>query len=327
MSLNETVDSNKFQGSTAHYGPGQEGRQVVVSSNHPVDLNTLQGLLPSASTQGTLSSDPNRAGSQWNYQEAPHTPTDKSPPGTYNTPSGAGHPTEACNSPLTPSPVWHFPQTSNTTRPIDLQGRQIEQTCRSPNSNVFQSFYSSASTQAMSPGDPNSYIGGDTPTANPQEARLMGWGRVANSAIGSNVFHRLPPPTSIQVPLSSNPNHSVSQLDYHPGAAASAAPSCADNTPSTPAEPTPRDPIACTRCGWEDEDGIACGHTIDSECQRHFADVHGIINLPAYAIVSCRWCKPDYKMRRDGFLRHIREAHLSIPRSKRGRVDRRLALA
>jgi len=323
MSLNQTIDPNTFQGSGAHDVPGQGGRQTVVSFDGSVDLNTHQGFLPFPSTQAALSSGPNCAVSQWNYQENSHTSTDKSPPGAYNTPFGVGHSTEACNSP--PVPIWHFPQTSNATCPIDLEGCQMEQTCRSSDLNVFQNSHSSASTQAMPPSDPNPHVGRGLFTADPRKRRQMDQGRVVHPIIGSNTFHRFPPPTSIQASSSNNPNPSVSQPGCHPGAPAGAAPPYADNTPSTPAQPTPRDLIACTRCGWTDEDGVICGHTINYECQLHFAGVHGINNLSAHTTVSCRWCKPDYKLRRDGFLRHIREAHLGFSRSKRGRADRRLA--
>jgi len=327
MSLNQSVDSTTYQGSGVHYVPGR--RQTVDSFNClEVDLNPLQGFPPSVVlTQETLSSHPNCAGSQWNYQDNPHTPTDKSPPGAYSsTPCGARHPTDACSSPSTPTPIlWHFPQTSNTTYHIDLQGRQMEQTCCSSDSNIFQSFYySSASTQAMQPNDPNPHVDSDTPTANSHKGRRrMGRRRVINPAIGSNASYGFSPPTSTQATSSNNPNPSVSQPDYQPDAPVSTAPPYANNTPSTPAEPTPRDAMIATQCGWENEDGVTCGHTIDYECQLHFAGVHGITNLPAHSIVSCRWCKPDYKMRRDCFLRHIRETHLGVSRS--GRVDRRPA--
>ena len=308
MSLDQIVDSNTFQGSSAHYVLSAEGHQTAVSFNGPVDLNTLQGLFPSASTQETLSSDPDRAGSQWNYyQENPHTPTDKSPPGAHNTPLGTGHPMEVCNSPSTPTPVWYFPQTSHTTRPIDLQGRQMEQTRRSSDLNVFQSFHSSAFTQAMPPNNPNHHVG-----------------RVVNPTIGSNVFHGFPPPTFTQATSSNDPNLSVSQTNYHLDAPASAAPPYVDNTPSTSADSTPRRPITA-RCGWRNKDGVICGLAINYDCRHHLSAVHGIIKLSTRTIVSCRWCKPANKMRRGGLLRHIRETHLGFSRSKKGLADRHLA--
>ena len=313
MSSNQTVDFNRFQGSGAHNVPGQEGRQIVVSSNCPVNLNMLQGFFPSVSTQETLSSNPNRAVWQWNYQENPHTSMNKSPPGAYNTPFGAGHPAEACNSPP-PVPILHFPQTSNITSTIDLQGCQMEQTCRSSDSNVFQSFRSSAFTQAMPPNDPN-----------PHEGRRMDRGCVVNPTIGSNAFHGFPLPTFTQATSSNNPSPFVSQTNCHPDAPASAALPYANNVPSTSADPTPRDPITYAQCGWRNKDGVICGLAIDYDCRLHFSAVHGIVNLSADTIVSCRWCEPDNGMRRGCILRHIREAHLGFPRSKRRRAGRRPA--
>ena len=65
------------------------------------------------------------------------------------------------------------------------------------------------------------------------------------------------------------------------------------------------------RCGWRTSSGTPCGTMITYRCQHHFATVHGIINLPARTFVACRWCYPDRQLRRQCFIRHIREVHMS----------------
>ncbi|KAL4080020.1 hypothetical protein V8B97DRAFT_680584 [Scleroderma yunnanense] len=68
-------------------------------------------------------------------------------------------------------------------------------------------------------------------------------------------------------------------------------------------------------CGWTDEHGTMCNIAITYRCQHHFATVHGITKLSANTIITCRWCYSN--IRRHCFLRHVREAHLKVPRLQR----------
>ncbi|KAG6333036.1 hypothetical protein ID866_6051 [Astraeus odoratus] len=65
---------------------------------------------------------------------------------------------------------------------------------------------------------------------------------------------------------------------------------------------------------------MKCDEAVNPEnCRVHLARAHGISNLPGYAIVSCRWCHPRRRMKRESILRHTKEVHLKIRRSKTGR--------
>ncbi|KAI6002664.1 hypothetical protein F5J12DRAFT_209309 [Pisolithus orientalis] len=76
-----------------------------------------------------------------------------------------------------------------------------------------------------------------------------------------------------------------------------------------------------TRCGWQNEDGRPCGAPVTyNNCAEHFAAVHEIKNIAAKVEVLCRWCalSTEKKVTRKNILRHLREAHLCCPRSRKG---------
>ncbi|KAI6046881.1 hypothetical protein EDC04DRAFT_2624744 [Pisolithus marmoratus] len=72
-------------------------------------------------------------------------------------------------------------------------------------------------------------------------------------------------------------------------------------------------------CGWIKPNGLACNERIDYHCEDHFATAHNIKNLSSGAKIVCCWCPPSAqnKVRRKGFIRHIREAHMRCRRSKK----------
>ncbi|KAG6330795.1 hypothetical protein ID866_8293 [Astraeus odoratus] len=72
------------------------------------------------------------------------------------------------------------------------------------------------------------------------------------------------------------------------------------------------------KCGWIDSNGGVCGEEITSDCARHLAAAHGITKMPAKHLVWCGWCSPPHFMKRESVLRHVREVHMGLPRSRRG---------
>lgn len=112
-------------------------------------------------------------------------------------------------------------------------------------------------------------------------------------------------------------NPPISQ-SYYPANAASAGatPPGADHVPATPAEQSAHnDRMFSKQCGWKDSDGSICNTAISYDCQDHFANAHGIIQLSRHSTVSCRWCEPKKRMKRGCILRHVREVHLRVSRS------------
>lgn len=120
-----------------------------------------------------------------------------------------------------------------------------------------------------------------------------------------------PPSVSTQ-PTNPPISHSYYSVN---SSSAGAIPPGADNVPATPAEQSTH--ILSKQCGWKDRHGSVCNIVIGYECQGHFADAHGITKLSGHKTVSCQWCEPKKILRRRSFLRHVREAHLRVSRSKR----------
>ncbi|KAI6038119.1 hypothetical protein EDC04DRAFT_2697149 [Pisolithus marmoratus] len=73
-----------------------------------------------------------------------------------------------------------------------------------------------------------------------------------------------------------------------------------------------RNPIPC---GWVNPNGMRCNMPIDSNCERHFAIVHGIRNIGSKKKIPCFWCLDMQETGRKNFLRHIREVHMKLPRT------------
>ncbi|KAI6139219.1 hypothetical protein BKA82DRAFT_1007480 [Pisolithus tinctorius] len=74
-------------------------------------------------------------------------------------------------------------------------------------------------------------------------------------------------------------------------------------------------------CGWINPDGMVCNKPIDYHCEGHFATAHGITKLPSVVKIECRWCTASARkeVKRKGFIRHVREAHMKYQRTeKRG---------
>ncbi|KAI6038120.1 hypothetical protein EDC04DRAFT_2038339 [Pisolithus marmoratus] len=70
-------------------------------------------------------------------------------------------------------------------------------------------------------------------------------------------------------------------------------------------------------CEWVNPNGMRCNVLIGFDCKKHFSTVHGIENISSKKKVKCLWCPPRTRKRgRKNFLRHIREVHMKLSRTK-----------
>jgi len=156
-----------------------------------------------------------------------------------------------------------------------------------------------------------------TEAYNPTFTTTPAWhGSQASSLSGPEGSQGFPAPsTQLTSPTGQRTQWSYLANPYHP---------TGETPPSICDAPTPTDSSApCDRtvrkpCGWRRPDGTLCGAEVTYQCQGHLAMAHGITKLSGKAPVWCKWCRPDHQIKRDGLLRHVREVHLGVPRSKRG---------